>query len=76
MIDLDFIKNKRLELNISQQKMAEKLGFKNASTYLKYESGEYAFKADMIPSLAEILEEDMRNFFTDKVAKIETKNKN
>ena len=74
MINLEFIKNKRIQLNISQQKMAEKLGFKNASTYLKYESGEYAFKADMLPLLSDILKEDMTNFFTDSISEIETKN--
>ena len=63
MLNLDFIKTRRLELGISQQKMAEKLGFKNASTYLKYESGAYSFKAEMIPSLANILNCKIENFF-------------
>ena len=36
LLDLNFIKRRRSELGISQQKMAEILGFKNASTYLKY----------------------------------------
>lgn len=63
MIDLEYIKNKRQNKNISQQKMAEKLGFRNASTYLKYETGEYAFKADMLPRLSQILDDDIENFF-------------
>lgn len=50
-------------MGISQQKMAETLGFKNASTYLKYESGTYSFKAEMIPILAKILNCSIENFF-------------
>lgn len=64
MIDLEYIKTKRQSKNISQQKMAEELGFKNASTYLKYESGEYAFKADMLPRLSQVLDDNIENFFT------------
>ncbi|MDO4794171.1 MAG: helix-turn-helix transcriptional regulator [Filifactor alocis] len=64
MVNLEFIKKRRVEKNISQQKMAEMLGFKNASTYLKYESGEYAFKAEMLPELSRILKTDIKNFFT------------
>ena len=43
--------------------MAEKLGFKNASNYYKYETGEYSFKASMLPVLSKILNCDMKNFF-------------
>lgn len=63
MFNLDFVKERRRELGISQQKMAEYLGFKNASTYLKYESGTYSFKADMIPLLAKILNCRIEKFF-------------
>ncbi|EJE1923341.1 helix-turn-helix transcriptional regulator, partial [Listeria monocytogenes] len=40
-IDLKYIREKRESLGFSQKDMAIKLGFKNASTYLKYETGEY-----------------------------------
>ncbi len=63
LLDLNFIKRRRSELGISQQKMAEILGFKNASTYLKYEKGMYAFKAEMIPILAKALNCEIGNFF-------------
>lgn len=63
-IDLEYMRNKRIELNLSQQYLANELGFKNASTYLKYENGDYAFKADMLPILAKIFKTDMENFFT------------
>lgn len=69
-LNLNFIFHRRLELKISLQKMAESLGFKNASTYMKYERGEYAFKAYHLPMLANLLQCDIVNFFKKDVAKI------
>lgn len=63
--NISFIKERRTALGISHQKMAELLGFKNASTYLKYENGEYRLKADMLPVLANILKCSVTNFFED-----------
>lgn len=64
VIDLDFIKKKRLELGKSAQEMALELGFKDGSTYWNYENGNYRLKADMLPKLAEILGCNIENFFT------------
>ncbi|EAC8114329.1 TPA: helix-turn-helix transcriptional regulator [Listeria monocytogenes] len=72
-IDLKYIREKRESLGFSQKDMAIKLGFKNASTYLKYETGEYKIKAEMLPLLAKILKCNISNFFTKNVAKTETK---
>ncbi|EJA0843341.1 helix-turn-helix transcriptional regulator, partial [Listeria monocytogenes] len=47
-IDLKYLKDKRESLGFSQKDMATQLGFKNASTYLKYEIGEYKIKAEML----------------------------
>lgn len=69
-LNLDFIFHRRLELKISLQKMAESLGFKNASTYMKYERGEYAFKAYHLPTLAILLQCEIANFFEKGVAEI------
>lgn len=55
-VNLEFISKRRLELNITLQDMAQALGFKNASTYMKYERGEYAFKANHLPVLARMLQ--------------------
>ena len=63
-LNLDYIKKKRLEMNLSLQDVANKLGFKNASTYLKYENGDYSFKADMLPKLAELYKCKIEDFFT------------
>lgn len=62
-LNLTYMKERRIELNLSLQYVANELGFKNASTYLKYENGDYSFKADMLPLLAKILKTDIKNFF-------------
>ena len=43
--------------------MSTALGFKNASTYLKYENGDYTFKANMLPILAEKFNCKIDDFF-------------
>ncbi|MCR1897806.1 helix-turn-helix domain-containing protein [Irregularibacter muris] len=63
-LNLAYIKERRIKLNLSQQELANKLGFKNASTYLKYENGDYLFKAEMLPELSTILKCKITNFFT------------
>lgn len=63
-LNYKFIKARRLEKRMSLQEVANKLGFKNASTYLKYENGYYSFKAEMLPKLANVLECKIENFFT------------
>ncbi|MCE4147421.1 MULTISPECIES: helix-turn-helix domain-containing protein [Bacillus] len=68
IFDLAFIKKRRIELDLSLQMLANALGFKDASTYLKYERGEYSFKARQLPSLAKILECRVTDFFTQNVA--------
>ncbi|KRI37826.1 hypothetical protein APC20_15415 [Acinetobacter baumannii] len=45
------------------QEMAEELGFKNASTYLKYETGEYLFKANHLPLLSKKLKCTINQLF-------------
>lgn len=63
IIDLGYIKERRNEKKVTLQKMANRLGFKNASTYLKYENGEYAFKAVHLPIIAKTLECRMDELF-------------
>ncbi|MBW8350735.1 helix-turn-helix transcriptional regulator [Bacillus sp. IITD106] len=66
--NLSFIKKRRTELDIPMQQMAIYLGFKNASTYLKYERGDYSFKAEQLPTLAKVLKCDVSDFFNLSVA--------
>lgn len=61
--DKNFIKKRRIALSLSMREMAERLNFKNASTYYKYETGEYSVKADMLPVLANILKCNISDFF-------------
>jgi len=70
-LNLEYIRTRRNQLGLSQMKMAETLGFKNSSTYLKYERGIYSFKAEQLPLLANILNCDISDFFILNVAKIE-----
>lgn len=74
LLKLDFIKKRRQDLNLSLQEMAESLGFKNASTYMKYEEGEYAFKAYQLPILANKLDCKIENFFNENFAELANDN--
>ncbi|AJS61598.1 DNA-binding protein [Paenibacillus sp. IHBB 10380] len=69
-VNLSYVKYRRLELNLSLQDMAESLGFKNASTYMKYEDGVYLFKANHLPTLANKLKCKLRNFFEESLAEL------
>lgn len=70
-LNLGFINLQRKKYEISLQEMAESLGFKNASTYMKYEKGEYSFKADHLPIIANKLNCSINDlFFSNELAKI------
>jgi DNA-binding XRE family transcriptional regulator len=62
-VDLAKIKQRRKEMRINQQEMAELLGLKNASTYCKYENGAYKFDADHIPVVAKKLKFKVSEIF-------------
>lgn len=63
VFDLKYISKRRKDKKITQQEMAFMLGFRQASTYSKYESGDYKIKAEMLPQLADILGCRVENFF-------------
>ncbi|MBM7606022.1 transcriptional regulator with XRE-family HTH domain [Metabacillus crassostreae] len=67
----DYIKQRRIELELTLQEMADSMGFKNASTYMKYENGTYAFKAEHLPLLSKTLKCKIVDFFNNEIAKIE-----
>lgn len=69
-VNLNYVKHRRLKLGLSLQDMAESLGFKNASTYMKYEEGVYSFKANHLPMLANKMKCKIENFFEDNFAEI------
>ena len=64
-LNLDLIKNKRIERKITLQEMALLLGFKKATTYSNYENGVHLLKANMLPLLAEKFECNIEDFFTE-----------
>lgn len=54
-INLKFLQQRRAALKLTLQDMAEALDFKHAANYMKYERGDYEFKANHIPILAKKL---------------------
>ncbi|AQS57024.1 helix-turn-helix domain-containing protein [Novibacillus thermophilus] len=67
LIDLDFIKSRRLIFNLTLNDMAKEFGFKSPSTYLKYEKGVYSFKAEHLPILCKVLHCNMNDLFLEKM---------
>lgn len=76
MINLEFIKRRRIQLDLNIDEMADLLGYSNGSNYYKYEAGIYKFKADILPRLASVLKTDIEDFFCDENAETEIKNDN
>lgn len=62
-VNLTQIKLKRKEMKFTLKEMASTLGFKNASTYYKYENGTYKFNANHIPLIASKLKLRMKDIF-------------
>ncbi|WP_322622290.1 helix-turn-helix transcriptional regulator [Aedoeadaptatus coxii] len=73
MVNLEFIKRRRIQLDLSIDEMADLLGYSNGSNYYKYEVGTYKFRAEILPLLASVLKTDIENFFCEEDAKTETK---
>ncbi len=70
-LNLNLIYKKRKAKQITLQEMAETMGLKNASTYMKYEKGEYSFRAEHLPILAKTLNCEIQDlFFEDRLAKL------
>lgn len=66
-LNLEFIRERRLKLNLNLQEMADYMGFKHASTYMKYEKGIYSFKASHVPLLAIQLKTSIEDLFLNKI---------
>jgi len=65
-LNLSSIKKQRIEQKKTLQELADALEYKNASTYMKHEKGEHAFKANQLPMLAFILDCSIMDFFSEK----------
>ena len=62
-VNLNFIKERRLQLGLTLLEVAHALGLKNAGNYYKYENGEYQLSAMMLPTLAKVLKCSIGDFF-------------
>lgn len=62
-LNLVLIKQRRKEMRITLQEMAELLGYQDASTYYKLERGIQKIKADQIPLIANKLKLRMNEIF-------------
>lgn len=69
-VDLDLIRTRRMSMNITATSMAERLGFPNTTKYSRRESGEYQFKADELPAIANILHIPLSKIFIQNDSKI------
>ena len=63
-VNLKFIKNRRLELHITQAQMAKALGLSSSSGYNHYENGNRRFTADFMPIMAKILKCSIEELYT------------
>jgi transcriptional regulator with XRE-family HTH domain len=62
--NLKYIAERRKALGLTCLEMAKLLGLSGHSTYWKYEHGQYKFKADMLPMLANALRCKVKNFYS------------
>ncbi|WP_107951343.1 helix-turn-helix domain-containing protein [Lysinibacillus parviboronicapiens] len=69
--NLEYVKQRRQELEMTLQEAADSMEMKNASTYMKYENGTYLFKAEQLPMLAKVLKCTTEKFFNEIIAEIE-----
>lgn len=65
-IDCNFMRKRRLELEYTQTYMAFCLGYKQSSSYYKYENGDQDLRAVHLPILAQLLECDIDTLFKKK----------
>lgn len=71
-VNLQLIRQLRLENNLTMEEMANHLGLKSKSDYFKRENGDTNFKSTELPILATVLHEPVDSFFKKNVSKIET----
>lgn len=64
-INLEYIKDRRIELRLNQVDIAKELNLNSAAAYMYYENGTYEFKANHLPVLAKVLKTDIKKFYTE-----------
>ncbi|MHC9537742.1 helix-turn-helix domain-containing protein [Dellaglioa sp. BT-FLS60] len=68
-VNLELIKSKREAKGYSFQKMADLMGFKDKAKYYRRETGEYSFKSEELPVLANVLGITLKKIFIFEVSK-------
>lgn len=64
-VNLNLIKNARVDKGLTQQQMADALGISDKSKYSRRENGEYSFRIEELPILVDILEIPYEKIFGD-----------
>lgn len=70
-LDLEFIKQRRKKIKLTQDDMAKMLGMNGKSVYSRYENGIYTFDSNHVPLIAKALKVRIEDLYTSKVSKIE-----
>lgn len=71
-VDLQLIKESRKKKGYSIQDISDRMGFSDKSKYYRRETGEYNFRSEEIPLVAEILGIPIEKIFIKNVSKFET----
>lgn len=64
-INLDYIKQRRKQMKVSQDALATFLGFTGKSAYNRYELGKADFKAEHLPKICEMLNCSIDDLYTE-----------
>lgn len=70
VIDLQFLKRKRIEKSYSISRLSEELGYFSYMAYYRKETGERELSVEDIAKLSEILNEPIENFFILKITEM------
>ena len=62
-VNLKLIKAKRLEKNLTLEDMSKKLGFPSKTKYFRRENGDYNFRSEELPKVANILDIPLEKIF-------------
>lgn len=62
-LNLNFIKQRRKDLGLTQQQMAEAIGLATSEKYSRRENGKYKFQVNELPILAKKLRVPIKNLY-------------
>ena len=62
-LNLNFIKQRRKDLGLTQQQMAEAIGLATSEKYSRRENGKYKFQVNELPILAKKLRVSIKNLY-------------